>query len=106
MINEKDLMEKMVSQIIKRYSDIYNSEFLFDKLRNLHPDLLGVLSIFLEAGHLDTYEVEGFTPQRLMDEHGMNTTAAIFTLDWLLREPERAKESLTRGHDSLNSSLG
>ncbi len=48
-------------------------------------------------------EIEGYTLARLMDEHGMKPIAAFLTLDWLQREPEKAKESLARGHDQIIS---
>lgn len=104
MLNQNDLLKKMVLQIIKQYPNAYDMAFLTDKLRDLDPDLLGVLSIFLEVGHLDAYEVQGYTPQKLINEHGMSPIAAIFTLDWLIREPDRARLSLERGHDSIKSS--
>ncbi len=53
-----------------------------------------------------TLEIEGFTTERLMAEHGMKPIAAFLTLDWLAREPQAAKVSLARGHDSIRPSKG
>jgi hypothetical protein len=44
-------------------------------------------------------EIEGFTVDRLREEHGMNEIAALLTLDWLNRDPIAAAASLHKGHD-------
>jgi hypothetical protein len=46
-------------------------------------------------------EVAGFSMERLIREHEMKPIAAFLTLDWLLREPEKAKKSLQKGHDQV-----
>jgi len=38
--------------------------------------------------------VEGYTPDRLVWDHGLTPIAAFLTLDWLLRDPDAAKISL------------
>ena len=45
--------------------------------------------------------VAGYTVDRLTHEHGMTAVAALLTLDWLIREPEKAVASLHRGHDHV-----
>lgn len=48
-------------------------------------------------------EIEGFSLARLMNEHQMKPIAAFLTMDWLLREPQKAATSLRRGHDNISS---
>jgi len=43
--------------------------------------------------------VEGYTLQQLVEEYDFNPMNAFLTLDWLLREPARAREALSRGYD-------
>lgn len=42
-------------------------------------------------------EVEGFSFNDLVTKWGMKPIGAFITLDWLLRDPEKAKNSLRRG---------
>lgn len=46
-------------------------------------------------------EVDGFTVSLLQANHGLTPIAAILTLDWLIREPDKARAQLARGHDSV-----
>lgn len=41
--------------------------------------------------------VEGFAFTDLLTQWGMKPIGAFITLDWLLREPESAKNALTKG---------
>jgi len=45
--------------------------------------------------------VEGYSFESLIARHRLKPVAAFLSLDWLLREPERAKATLQRGFDSL-----
>jgi hypothetical protein len=49
---------------------------------------------------LDT-EVQGYTPQRLMDEYHFTPPNALLTMDWLLREPQQALSLLREGYDTI-----
>jgi hypothetical protein len=51
------------------------------------------------TGEFTQIEVESYTWKSLMEQHNLNPIAALLTLDWLTREPEKAKQSLTKGHD-------
>lgn len=42
-------------------------------------------------------EIEGFAFVDLVSKWGMNSVGAFITLDWLVREPESAKQALSRG---------
>lgn len=70
-----------------------------DKILACAPDLQKAFTIWWEGGELPVVEVEGYTMERLMLEHGMNPFAALLTLDFLRREPQRALISLRKGHD-------
>lgn len=60
-----------------------------------------LLERWLDDGDPDqTYDVHGYTVRRLVDGCGLNPIAALTTLDWIRREPERAIRVVTR-HDTV-----
>ncbi len=76
-------------------------ELVADKILNLQPSLQTEFQQWWRTGDVPTIEIEGYTTAELMSKHGMNPIAALLTLDWLIREPEKAKASLKRGHDQI-----
>ena len=46
-------------------------------------------------------EVEGYSVAVLQAEYGMSFNGAMRTLDWLRREPARAKKALAEGYDCI-----
>jgi hypothetical protein len=72
-----------------------------NKLAASKPFVREAFLNYWEHGVIPDLEVEGFTCAILMNLHGMNVIAAILTLDWLAREPEKAKTSLKKGHDEI-----
>jgi len=92
--------------IISRLADEFGypaegAHLVADKLAACAGEVQASFHKWWTTGHLDVLEVEQYTVQRLMNEHGMNPVAAFLTLDWLIREPEKARTSLARGHDVL-----
>ena len=43
------------------------------------------------------FEAHGYSITSLMEKRRMTYPAALLTIDWLLKEPEKAKLSLSRG---------
>jgi len=86
LINEFDLSPKAAQIVV-------------EKLETVNPTIKVAIDQFLESGVLTNLEIEEYTVQRLIKEHGMNPFAAMLTLDWLIREPNEAKKSLKKGHD-------
>ena len=77
------------------------ARLIAEKLSHSHPEVQKAFWIWWEHGSIGELEVEGYNINRLMKEHDMNPIAALLTLDWLLRDPEKAKASLKRGHDRI-----
>lgn len=48
-------------------------------------------------GEEDDYKSHGYSIFGLMNSRGMTYPAALLTIDWLIKEPEKAKKSLEKG---------
>jgi hypothetical protein len=77
------------------------AELVAHQLLQLNPRLYDEFTIWWQNGIVPEIEIEGYTLKRLMNEHSMNPIASFLTLDWLLRDPEKAKASLEKGHDHV-----
>jgi hypothetical protein len=63
-----------------------------------------VRAAFLEwwtTGRISDLTIEGYSIDKLMKERRMNPVAALLLLDWLAREPERAKAGLVARVDRI-----
>ncbi len=55
-----------------------------------------------QTGILDEdLQVEGFTIGWLIRSRGMKPIAAFLALDWLSRDPEKARATISRGYDTI-----
>ena len=82
------------------------AQSIANKLVQCTPIIQQVFLEYWGSGEIPGLIVEEFTAERLMKEHGMNLIAAMLTLDWLVREPEKAKVSLKKGHDRIKPPAG
>ena len=73
------------------------------KLLHLQRPIKSIFKDWWLLGENPDVEIEGYTFESLMELHKMNPIAAFLTLDWLIREPERAKESLKHGYDYVET---
>jgi len=94
----------MFKEIIQStYPSDYDSEKKLNKaselVEKLPQDLKDYLIAILEGNDVAEIAVEGYTVGSLMLRHNMNKVAAVLTLDYLRRDPEKALESLRKGHD-------
>ena len=68
-----------------------------DKIEAFNPDIATVFSEFCIQGTIPKIEVEGYSYKRLLEEYGMKPVGTFITLDWLIREPEKARNALIKG---------
>lgn len=95
--------EEIIDRLVKEFDyPVHAAEAVAPKLANLGPETKAAFALWWDTGQIPTLEVEGYTVERLMQEHGMNPIASILTLDWLAREPEKALRSLRKGHDRVS----
>ncbi len=92
------LLQRLISEF--NYPE-KGAHLISEKIINCQPEIKAAFNRWWQSGQLTSFAIEGYTVQRLQDEHGMNAIAAFLTLDWLLREPEAALASLGRGHDKI-----
>ena len=65
-------------------------EILTD-LKVLDPKLTPLLNQWIEnRKNIGDFETHGFSISNLMEKFKMNFVAAILSLDWILKEPEKA----------------
>lgn len=95
-------IEMMENRLRKEYGyPPKGAELVARQLSQLNPKLFDEFMRWWESGKIPEIEIEGYTLTRLMREHRMNPIASFLTLDWLLRDPEKAKASLEKGHDRI-----
>ena len=89
----------MKNIIIERLNcDEKTAERLEAKLNGISDELKPILSAWLESG-VETSELEfnGYSINSLMKKDGVKFTGALLTLDWLIRDPEKAAEIIGKG---------
>ena len=66
------------------------------KIDNFQPSIKACFEKWVEDGTYPDIEIEGFTFRRLIEEQNKTPIAAFLALDWLVRDPDTAKVSLSR----------
>ena len=92
-------MEELIHKtLLERGYDEKAARMVLPDLLGLSEPLKSLLKAWLEneKQHSD-YTVAGFSVSEMQKERGMNYPAALLTIDWLIKEPENAKKSLTKG---------
>lgn len=92
-------MEELVYKtLLERGYDEKTARMVLPDLLDLSEPLKNLLKAWLENEKQQSdYAVAGFTVSEMQNERGMNYPAALLTMDWLMKEPEKAKRSLTKG---------
>ena len=94
--------EELVPRLVSEFA--YPEEgalVVAEKLAACQPSVKEAFSLWWTEGRLSCQEIEGFTLETLMTEHGLKPIGAFLTLDWLAREPEKARAAIERGHDRV-----
>ncbi len=76
------------------------AEEVVQKLQKSNPAVQEAFEKWWVGDGLDEHLlVEGYTLQKLVEEYNFNPMNASLTMDFLIREPGRAKRALSRGYD-------
>jgi len=95
-------MESGVLRLVDEFG--YSSQgarIVWDRLCRLDPAIASSFLGWWVQGIEPDIKIHGYSVKRLEEEHSMTPIAAFLTLDWLVREPERAQRSLKKGHDRI-----
>ena len=93
-------MDKLEIQeiLMQRGYSQRNAKLVADELQEVTSQLTIFRDRWLENGAYNAdYVVGEYSISRLRNERRMNYPAALLTLDWLIKEPKAAQESLNRG---------
>ena len=68
-----------------------------DKLSSVNQMFSEGIKKWLNNGEETEYEISGIKLSDLKNKFNLTYPAAILSMDWLLREPENAKQSFLKG---------
>jgi len=68
-----------------------------DKVENLSQPLKESFSLWVESGIEPSLSIKGYSYSILIEKIKMKPVGAFITLDWIMREPEKAIESINKG---------
>ncbi|MBD5316481.1 MAG: hypothetical protein HDS11_02260 [Bacteroides sp.] len=91
-----DYMDFIAKKLI---SQDYNSKIapmVAAEIVNVDNQLNPLVEKWLN-GESEDYVSQGYSILGLMKSRGMTYPAALLTIDWLIKEPEKAKQSLEKG---------
>ena len=90
---------EIIRLLIHRGFTERNARLVASEINQLHPSLTPLWERWAKnASVRDDFSAEGYSIKSLMEKHRMTYPAALLTIDWLLKEPEKAKTSLRRHH--------
>lgn len=90
-------MEKIKEVLLERgYTDKQTNAVINDLLA-IDESLKEGFSLWIESEKETDYTIKGITLSDLKKKFGMTYPAALLTMDWVIKEPEKAIESINRG---------
>ena len=90
------MKEKIIEILVKEldYSD-HVANITADDLLKIQPQLQPALQTWLDTRDIVNVEVLGFSIKQLMEQRDYTFPSALISMDWLLTDPEIAREELT-----------
>jgi len=68
-----------------------------DKIENFSQPIKEAFSMWAECGIEPSFSIKDYSYNIFIEEFKMKPIGAFITLDWIMREPEKAIENLNRG---------
>lgn len=99
MMDEEAIIHVLVDQY--QYS-ISEAGRVAKKMLQLREPLFSLFLNWWSLSSIPEVEIEGYTFKALISDKGMNPFTAFITLNWLLIDPETAKETLSKGYDKVS----
>ncbi|MCX7773552.1 MAG: hypothetical protein N2376_10630 [Clostridia bacterium] len=100
MLNNTVIRERLIDDFDCKESQV---DGVVAKISRMAPDIYAAFESWFNTGVVKEIEVEGYTVASLRaKKRNMNIVGAYLTLDWLRREPDKAKFALSQP-EILNS---
>ena len=91
-------MKQIETTLLGRGYTEKQANVLAEKLSTIDSALKQGLDNWLEDNDVETdYAISGVTLSEIKKKFKMTYPAALLTMDWVIREPERANESINKG---------
>lgn len=92
------MKELIFRTLIERGYSEHNANLMLNDLVNLSSPLDKLLQKWIDSEKQQPdYVYENYSLHQFQNERRMEYPAALLTMDWLIKEPEKAKISLFRG---------
>lgn len=89
-------IKKIIMDRIK--CDEKEAKAIEDDLLVISPRLRQAVDKWLTDETIDDeIVIEGFRIKQLMNTYGMQFTGAILTMDWLIKDPDTARQAISQG---------
>lgn len=72
-------------------------ETTINKINNFDPRISAIFKDWFQNGVIPQLDICGYTYTKLTSQYNMKPVGAFITLDWLLREPDKASYALQKG---------
>ena len=90
-------MEKLKVALLSNGYNEEQAKIAMEKLYNISSSLTQGLNEWANNGNEMDYTIEGIKLSDLKLQYKLTYPAALLTMDWLIREPEKALASIKRG---------
>ena len=100
---DKTQLEKLIMERFPGTFDPVGLKELITTIEHAEDVIKGNIEGYLTTGVEPELEVEGYSYADLRKNHGMTPLAALLTLNYLMKNPEKAKEALNKGHDFVGT---
>lgn len=92
------MKEMIYRTLIERGYSEHNANLMLNDLENLSSPLDKLLQEWIDSENQQPdFVYENYSLRQFQNERKMEYPAALLTMDWLIKEPEKAKISLSRG---------
>ncbi|MCL2109716.1 MAG: hypothetical protein FWH20_10275 [Oscillospiraceae bacterium] len=94
MLDSKIIRERLISDLDCKESQV---DGIVEKIQKLAPEIYTAFEEWFNTGKVSDIAVEGFTVESIRTKKKqMNVVGAFLALDWLKREPQKAKFALNQ----------
>ena len=88
---------QIIATLVKRGYGDRNAALVAEELLKLSEKLMPLFENWLIREEKKDFVSHGFSLDSLQSERGMTYPAALLTMDWIIKEPEKAIPSLKKG---------